>query len=239
LDRDEETVLWCRIEAVNAGAVPRYAWFKAPHAPATTSFDRGAGFSLLSPDRVYCVSRIDGRPCPQEELAVLVRPGGKAGYEFLLPHRPISPSRATALAQQDFQQRLEECRRFWRGKLEAAGKIKLPEKRIDEMVRAGLLHLDLLCFGLESKGTLAPMIGVYAPIGSESAPIVQFLDAMGWHEEAERALQYFLDKQHDDGMIQNFGGYMLETGAALWSMGEHFRMTRDTPWVQRIRPNVL
>jgi len=239
VDRDEETVLWGRIEAVNTGPVPRYAWFKAPALGRDHSFDRQMGFSRLSTDRVYCLSRINGKPCPQEELAVMVQPGEKATYEFLLPHRPISHRRATALAQQDFEQRRTECRQFWRGKLTAAARIKLPEKRIEEMIQAGLLHLDLLCFGLEPQGTLAPMIGVYAPIGSESSPIIQFLDSMGCHRQAERALQYFLDKQHEDGMIQNFGGYMLETGAALWSMGEHFRLTQDRDWVQRIKPGVL
>ena len=239
VERDEETVLYGRIEAANTSAVPRYAWFKAPAVGREHSFDRQSGFSLLSADRIYCLSRINGKPCPQEEIAVLVQPGGKAMYEFLLPHRPISRPRATALAQQDFQQRREECRQFWKGKLDAAARIRLPEKRIEEMIQAGLAHLDLICFGLEPRGTLAPMIGVYAPIGSESAPIIQFLDSMGCHAQAERALQYFLDKQHDDGMIQNFGGYMLETGAALWSMGEHFRLTRDEDWVQRVKPNVL
>jgi hypothetical protein len=239
VEREEETVLYGRIEAAHTSAVPRYAWFKAPALACKHSFDRQSGFSLLSADRIYCLSRINGKPCPQEEIAVLVQPGGKAVYEFLLPHRPISRARATALAQQDFQQRLEECRQFWKSKLDAATRIKLPEKRIEEMIQAGLAHLDLICFGLEPHGTLAPMIGVYAPIGSESSPIIQFLDSMGCHAQAERALQYFLDKQHDDGMIQNFGGYMLETGAALWSMGEHFRLTRDESWVQRVKPNVL
>jgi len=243
LDRREETVLYCRIEAVNTGSVPRYAWFKAPSVGRESSvaagFDGALGFSTLSADRVYCVSRIGGKPSPQEELAVLIRPRETVAYEFLLPHRPIPRDRAAALARQDFQQRHEECRWFWKHKLMATTRIRLPEKRIEEMIQAGLLHLDLICFGLESEGTLAPMIGVYAPIGSESAPIVQFMDSMGRHDVAERALQYFLDKQHDDGMIQNFGGYMLETGAALWSMGEHFRMTRDEEWVRRITPRVL
>ncbi len=239
VEREEETVLYGRIVAVNTSAVPRYAWFKAPAVGREHSFDRQNGFSVLSAERIYCLSRINGKPCPQEEIAVLVPPGGKVAYEFLLPHRPISRARANALAQQDFQQRREECRQFWKSKLDAAARIRLPEKRIEEMIQAGLAHLDLICFGLEPRGTLAPMIGVYAPIGSESSPIIQFLDSMGRHSEAERALQYFLDKQHDDGMIQNFGGYMLETGAALWSMGEHFRLTRDEGWVQRVKPNIL
>jgi hypothetical protein len=239
LDRDEETVLYCRVEAVNTASVPRYAWFKAPAVWHDYSFDREAGFSVLSAERVFCLSRINGKPSPQEELAVLVQPGGKAVYEFMLPHRPIPRRRAAALAQQEFEQRWNECRQFWKSKLQSAARIRLPEKRIQEMIQAGLLHLDLICFGLEPEATLAPMIGVYAPIGSESSPIIQFMDSMGWHGQAERALQYFLDKQHDDGMIQNFGGYMLETGAVLWSMGEHYRVTRDRDWVQRVRPNLL
>ena len=65
------------------------------------------------------------------------------------------------------------------------------------------------------------------------------MDSMWWHDTARRALMYFLDKQHEDGFIQNFGGYMLETGAALWSMGEHYRYTRDNVWVQQIEPKLI
>jgi hypothetical protein len=50
---------------------------------------------------------------------------------------------------------------------------------------------------------------------------------------------YFIDKQHDDGMFQNFGGYMVETGAALWSMGEYFRYSADTAWVREVEPKLL
>src|SRR5512133_3392249 len=40
-------------------------------------------------------------------------------------------------------------------------------------------------------------------------------------------------------MIQNFGGYMVETGAFLWSMGEYFRYTRDTAWIKEVEPKIL
>jgi hypothetical protein len=62
---------------------------------------------------------------------------------------------------------------------------------------------------------------------------------MGWHDAARRALAFFLDKQHDDGLMQNFGGYMLETGAVLWTIGEHYRYTRDDAWVRAIEPRLL
>ncbi|MBI4025200.1 MAG: hypothetical protein HY360_09490 [Verrucomicrobia bacterium] len=235
-----ETILCCRVKAVNTAAVPRYAWFLAPDAQGIPNQTVDAdGFSPLPSGRVFCVNKFNGKPLGQRETAVLVPPGEAAVFEFYLPHRPVAKERAARIAEIDFDKRHAECRAFWLAKLDAGARLHLPEQRVDEMARAGLLHLDLVAYGLEPKGALAPTIGVYNPIGSESSPIIQFFDSMGWHDVAERALQYFLDKQHDDGFIQNFGGYMLETGPALWSMGEHWRYTRDEAWLKRVAPKLV
>jgi hypothetical protein len=257
LRRDEETVFCLRCQAVNTSRAPAYAWFKAPQPVdadmvVNTSphirFDGRRGMSIFDFSQAplagiggrtaCCVCRVNGRPMEQEEVAILLKPGQQAAFEFLIPHSPIPVARAARLAKADLGALLDQCRAFWRVRLAKAARISLPEQRIDEMLHAGLLHLDLVTFGLQ-KGPLAPFIGVYCPIGSESSPIIQFMDSMGWADTAQRALDYFLAKQHDDGFIQNFGGYMLETGAALWSMGEHYRYTRDLAWVRRIKPNVL
>ncbi|MFC3802568.1 hypothetical protein [Cohnella sp. GCM10012308] len=246
LDREEETVLYFRAVATNNAQVPRYAWFKnvVPNAFVLNDdkqyeFDGDTGFVRYSEDRVFCVSKLDGQPLRMEETAVLLPPGASVAFEFYLPHRPISRERAEGLSRQSFEARWTECRAFWREKLSRAASIKLPEPRIEEMVKAGLLHLDLVSYGLEPGGTVVPTIGVYTAIGSESSPIIQFMESMGWNDVAERALRFFLDKQHDDGLMQNYGGYMLETGAALWSLGEHYRYTRDARWVVRIKDHLL
>ncbi len=241
LDRAEETVLYSRVVAVNTGAVPRYAFIKVPAgAPGwNCSFDGGKGWGQAKTGRVFLVGKLNGRPLPQEEVARLLAPGEEATVDFFVPHQPIPAERAAALAGQDFGTRLEEARAYWRGKLDRAAKVRLPEPRMDEMVRAGLLHLDLVTYGIEPGGTLTSQIGIYNAIGSESSPIIQFMDSMGWHDEAGRALRYFLEKQHDDGFMQNFSNYMLETGAVLWSLGEHYRYTRDLDWVREIKPRVL
>jgi hypothetical protein len=158
--------------------------------------------------------------------------------EFFVPHRPISRERGLALMRQSFDARLTEARTFWRTKLSTAAQWQIPESRIDQMTRAGLLHLDMVLYGKEPAAPLLPAIGVYTAIGSESAPIIQYLDSVGWHDTAARALDFFLEKQHDDGFIQNFNGYMLETGAVLWTLGEHYRYTHDDAWLQRIHPKV-
>jgi len=246
MNREEETVLYFRAEAVNTGSVPRYAWFKniVPNAfvlnnDSHYAFDGSTGFVAFSEDRVCCVSKMNGKPLPQEESAILIRPGESAVFEFFLPHRPLSRERAEDLSNQSFDKRLEECRAFWNRKLDKASRFRLPEKRLDEMVRAGLLHLDLVAYGLEPAGTIVSTIGAYTAIGSESSPIIQYMDSAGWSDEARRALMFFLDKQHENGFIQNFGGYMLETGAALWSIGEHYRYTKDEAWIAQIKPRLV
>ena len=246
--REEEVVCAMRIEAVNTGRTPRYAWFKAPHVhlfyhPADEkkaySFQGEDGFSVVGKDLVYGVSRVNGAPMPNEEMAILLQPGETALLEMLVPHQPLSPARAKRLARLDIGKHLAACRKFWKTKLQQAASISLPEAAINERVQAGLLHLDIVSLGQEPDGNILTCVGVYAPIGSESAPMIQFFDSMGWHKLAERSLNFFLDRQREDGFIQNFGGYQLETGPALWSMGEHFRYTQDKAWVRRIQPKLL
>ncbi|MCG3149174.1 MAG: hypothetical protein PCFJNLEI_02634 [Verrucomicrobiae bacterium] len=237
----EQTVLLARVEAINTGTAPHYAFLSAlaPRDKRQWRFDGARGWGVYDDGKVGSISRLNGKPLRQLEVAVLVAPGEKVTLEAALPHQYLPAERARALARFDFEQRRIECQRFWRAKLATAASIRVPEKRIDEMIRAGLLHLDLVSFGREPDEPVAATIGLYSPIGSESAPIIQFYDSVGWHKLAERSLDYFLAKQHANGFMQNFGGYMLETGGALWTLGEHYRYTRDARWVRRVQPKLL
>ncbi len=245
LKTSEETVLFFRSEIKNNGSVPRYAWIKTPR-PGTGwwhkydyTFNEKTGFSSFPDGSVFCISKLNGKPLPNEETAILLQPNETATFEFYLPHSPVIGERAAKLATVAYSERLAASKKFWLNKLERAAQIRLPEKRIEEMIQAGLLHLDLITFGNEPNSTLAPNIGVYSPIGTESAPIIQFYASMGWQDIARRSLDFFLDKQHEDGFIQNFNGYMVETGAALWTMGEYFRYTKDLDWAKRVQSKLL
>ena len=238
----EETVLHARIVATNRAGTPQFAFIRTPTPTAKTapkwSFDAAAGTAFFSADRIFLGVKMNGRPLPASEVSPLLQPGESVVVDFFIPHRPLSRERAAAVAAQSFDARLGECREYWRRELSTAASWHLPEPRIDAMARAGLLHLDLVAYGRNPDGPLLPAIGVYTAIGSESAPIIQFMDSMGWHDTAARAIDFFLAKQHDDGFMQNFNNYMLETGAVLWTMGEHYRYTHDDAWRQRVRPNV-
>lgn len=246
LDRDEEPVACWRTVACNTAGVPRYAFFHSPQPGAEPGvkvpahdYHGDEGWAVWSDSgQVFAVSRLNGQPLPQAQVAVLLAPGQAATLEFFLPHRPLPPERARALQMLDFDQRLTDCRAFWQQKLAEGAQLLLPEPRIDHQLKAGRLHLDLLLYGHEPAGALVPTIGQYPAFGSESAPIIRFLDSLGLHDQARRSLQFFLDKQQADGKMQNYGSVELETGCVLWLLGEHFRHTADRAWVQQIRPQL-
>ena len=244
-DFEDQVVLYSRTEITNTGSASRYAWIKTPR-PGTGwwynkihEYDSESGFSFYSKDRIFCMSRLNGIPLPSEEISILLMPGETVEYEFLMPHSPVNISEARMIMKASFNDRFIEAKNYWRSKLSTGGKIEVPETRIDEMIKAGLLHLDLITFGEEPKGTLSANIGVYSPIGTESSPIIQFYLSMGWFDIAKRSINYFLDTQLESGIIQNYGGYMVETGAALWTMGEYFRYTKDQVWVKENKEKIL
>jgi hypothetical protein len=247
MESGEETVLYLRISATNTFSRPRYAFLRSiwpskglgEGSALEWEFEERTGFATYQGGRIFAISKLNGSPLEQPEAVILLQPGETTVMDVFLPHRPVSRVRAEALSETSFAQRYEECKAFWKSKLQKSARVEVPEKRITEMIQAGLLHLDLISYGSEPSGALAAMIGDYPPIGSESSPIIQFFDSMGWHDVARRAIDYFLEKQHDDGFIQNFNNYMLEPGAVLWSAGEHYRYTRDDAWAEEIAPKII
>lgn len=235
--QDQEVICAIRIEAVNVGKVPSYAWIKSPHMGGKTKFSNGKAY-FFECDLTYAVSMVDGKPMSNEEMAILVPPGKKVVVDMLIPHSPLPATRAENLFGWNVEEHLSACRNFWLNKLAGAATIKIPELAIDERVQAGLLHCDLITLGMQQAGPLLPTIGWYAPIGTESAPIIQYYDSIGWHEIAERCIDFFLERQLESGFIQNYNNYQSETGPLLWTVGEHFRYTQNREWLKTIFPKI-
>ena len=241
LEREEELLCIIRIEALNVSKMPTHAWFKVPYAiPAVIPITPNSwreGMSMLG-EQVLAISRLNGQRMPAEEMAVMIKPGEKCVFEIIVPHNPLDQERAAELFNLDYQQHLQACRRFWQEKLEKAAKISVPERTIDERIKAGLLHLDIMTLGKYDEGPLLPTVGGYSPIGTESAPMIQYYDSIGLEKTAERCIDFFLERQREDGFIQNFNNYESETGPLLWSAAEHFRYSQNLQWLQRVTPKL-
>lgn len=247
LRREDTAVLYMVINCRNITDSPRYSWMRIPKpnvalkqegAEVKLGYDSREGIGRLSADEVYMTASLDSQPVPALETALLLPAGGKCTYVFKIPHTPISAARAEALKNTDWKEKLNQCRHYWKSKLEQAMQVDLPDKKIEHMMNAGLLHLDLICYGRRDE-PVAPAIGIYAPIGSESGPIIQYFDSVGLTELAARCLDFFYAKQHEDGLMINFCGYMLETGAVLYNTGLHVAMTGDMAWAEGHKDGII
>lgn len=240
-------VLCIQGEAFNEGDVPRYVWYKTLYPGYNWSsskaykytFEAETGFSYYDTTHVFAVSKLNGEPASFEEHAILLNPGEKVKFEFYLPHEPIEWDQAIELAKWDMDELFKQTVTYWEKKLDSAAEIRVPEKRIDEMLKAGLLHLELMTFGSEPQGALAANAGRFLPIGTESAPIIQYFCSIGKSDIAKRCLDYFMEKQRDDGALRNYQGYSVETGAVLWTVGEYMRYTEDVEWLKENKDRLL
>ena len=246
IHQPEETVLFLQIRAENTSQAPKYAYLRIPQpnvpliaelAECVPQLEKGLAF--YDSGRVFMTATLNAEPAEDVEYAVLLAPGEHAVFEFRLPHTPISRERAEALMSVDYNQALTCCKAYWQQKLDQLAELSLPEKRIQEMMQAGFLHLDLICFGNEPEGPVAPTVGVYTPIGTESTPIIQYMESMGATNLARRAVTYFVKKQRPDGFMQNFSTYMSETGLGLWNIAQHYRYTKDRSWLRGVADHLV
>lgn len=244
----EEAVLYLQLECVNTSDAPKYAYVRLPQpcqhpVPAWTIWDTkldDEGLGIYNQTgNVFMTCTLNGKPMNTLEYAVLLGAGEKAVIDIKLPHKPVSRERALALRDVSFSKKLDEAKAFWQAKLDRIAQIHLPERRIEEMMKAGFLHLDLVCFGNEPDDAVAPVVGVYTPIGTESTPIIQYIESMGDTKLAERAVNYFLKKQRDDGFMQNFSDYMSETGLGLYNCAKHFMLTGDKEWLRSVSDKLV
>lgn len=238
-----------RIKAINTVSTPAYAWFKSPEMQ-TQGVDPeilghpgemvGGIYECmeLHPGKSLLLCRMNGEPLPNPEVSVLVQPGETFIFDIIIPHHPISRERAEKLMSLDVDAHLAAARAHWQRLAASAASFSIPETAIDERAKAGLQHLEILTTGpANDTEPLLANAGQYTPIGTESSPIIQFFDSVGWHDKARRCIEFFLlHRQKPNGYIQCYFDYQSETGPVLWTAGEHFRYTHDLEWLRKMTP---
>ena len=111
--REEELVLFVKVEAVNVGKVPACAWFKAPHSSAPTAKRGFRDGVSLEDGKAFAVTLLNGERAKDSEYAVLIQPGKTVVWECRITHAPVSPERIEKLFGQDFDAHLEHIRAYW------------------------------------------------------------------------------------------------------------------------------
>jgi len=255
LNREYEVVAFLRIIAENTADTLKYCFVSSPFPDAIDPLFHGSGYGGENPianldgktgiayfkntGEAFMTATLNGKPLKQFENAVLLAPGEKAVFEYYIPHNCLNEERAKILSKVSYDEKRAECIAYWKALLEPATKFMLPEKRIEEMSKAALLHMRLLSYGKQSEPLAIGCGYTYAPLENEVFPIICYYDTMGWRDEAERGIEFFLNMQDENGYINCYYHVSLGNGYVLCMVNEHFRYTRDLEWLRKIRNKLI
>jgi hypothetical protein len=109
-------------------------------------------------------------------------------------------------------------------------RLSVPERRIEEVLSTGLLHLELVLYEREPSD---PTASVHIPIGSERFPNIPFMqfDRLARCGARRASMLSALGS----GTIGELRGLHAGNGATLYTMCEHYRNTHDDAWCKRHR----
>jgi len=266
-DRSEQTpaVLLVRLRARNPGAAPReqHLWMTMrPDEPL--AFENGllsAGRYTRAYLRLPAGSRARVEPTALHVRAA-VAPGSSLDTYISIPFIPeLQPAERQRLAALDYAGERARVVRYWRDVTANAVPFTVPEERFNTFTRGLVARIRL-------SATKDPKSGLYmVPAASyryqvyanEAAFQCQLLDVLGHPELAARYLQSHVALQGSKPLVGSFTGdqkdvyygarvdadydytatpYNLHHGTVLWSLAEHYFMTRDRAWLASVAPSM-
>lgn len=164
----------------------------------------------------------------------------QAQYQVFLKFRyPATESEIVEVEQKEFDERLSEVTNWWKNLLDSGMHIRVPEERINHAFKAWLVHNFLLVDKI--NGTYEPHdgIGFYEAVFDYSAALYcHALDLTGFRQEAEKYLESLLASVSPEGVFfRNYG--LPGTGALLFALSEHYRLTGSADWLRMKAPVML
>ena len=119
----------------------------------------------------------------------------------------------------------EEVVRGWQSATEREMRLCLPRGRLADAVEANRRYL--LIFHDGDDVTPGPFT-YHRFWFRDAAYLLAAMDRYGFHPESAQVLRSYARRQHVDGFYFSQRQEWDANGAALWSLAEHWRLTRDT-----------
>lgn len=166
------------------------------------------------------------------------------------------------LAAVDYEKERAQVIAYWRGLVEPAIRFEIPEKRFTSFSRSMLVHMHLSTTKDPKSGLfMVPASGYdYQVFANESCFQTLTLDVLGDHQTATEYLETFIQLQGsrpfpgtytddqkavyhgakvDDERDYTASNYNLDHGTVLWTLAEHYFMTRDAQWLKHAVPGMI
>ncbi|WP_124849845.1 hypothetical protein [Acidipila sp. EB88] len=187
------------------------------------------------------------RPLPNTPMATVeysspLAPGADLTLDFKVPLIPISAHDVAALAAvraAAFDMQHTVVIQLWRQQLSSGMQIQTGESKVDDLFRASLTYclLALNHIGDTWIQTIN-QFQYHRFYLRDSADFVRMYDTTGHPDLAAKVLDFYGTRQTNDGNFVSQPGQYDGWGLAVWSIVEHYRITHDRTYAERMLPRI-
>ena len=176
------------------------------------------------------------------EYTPSLKPGESRTIDLVMPLVPAvaGSTDAANLDHANFDAAHRGVIAYWQKLLSRGMQIELPETKPVETFYASLVY-DLLgrnVIGGKFVQT-AGQFQYHRFYLRDSADYVRMYDATGYPDIGGQVLDFFLDRQEANGNFLSQPNQYDGWGEAMWTFGEHFRLTHDKEFAARVFPAMV
>jgi hypothetical protein len=186
-----------------------------------------------------------------------LRPQESRSIYFKMPFvELVNADELTRLKEISFEKEVWRVLDYWRRRLSQGMQIEVPDEAINNFYKANLWH-NLITTdrdpdtGLYNQGVATVRYRVFA---NETVMVARSMDMRGEHVEAERFIEPMLYYQGREPLKGRFstkkgvfhsagdythGEYAMNHGFVLWGAAEHYLITRDQAYLERVAPKLI
>lgn len=236
---------------------------KSAEPPEKLTFDQGRVLGVWQNKLVlrYVAKGLDKGKIDSAESGLhwtlALAPGEIHDVYFLIPSITLDQEAEIApLFQRDFTSDAVRVCRYWQEVTAKGCEIRTPEPWLNDFFKAHVRHMLVNSFKEIGSDRLHAHVGTFAygVYPDESVMMINNLDLRGYHDEARRCYQSFLDYQGTVPMPGNFkttkglfygsgghqdGGYNKSHAWVMWGMAQHWAYTRDRTWMEAVAPKLI
>ncbi len=170
-----------------------------------------------------------------------LQPDEEQTLDFKMPYEPLPLQSAMVapLRSARFDDYLTQTIAFWEKVFADGIGIFVPEEKVVNTFKANLVY-DLIARD-KVDGHYIQKVNEFQYDAfwlRDASYIVRMYDLSGYHDMARQCLEFFLRWQQPDGNFVSQGGQYDGWGQTLWAFGQHFRMTRDKAFAEKVYPAV-
>lgn len=174
-----------------------------------------------------------------------LKPGEETSFEIRLPIEPhlikkYKHNKKTQLMTEeikklDYEKMLSQEKGKWQKKLNEGMNVSLPDQKVQSVFDANKAFMLLFYDG----DYITPGPATYHHFWfRDAAYLLNALDKLGYHKETERILYTYKKRQLASGFFLSQKGEWDSTGQAIWSLMEHYRLTRNDKFLKDLYRNI-